>query len=232
MTTVYGPCHDPERTKFVNWLRSYDIQDDENWLFLGDFNFYRSLENRNKPSGNLPDTLVFNDLLGHLGLIELPLKGRAFAWSNMQHDPLLEQLDWFFTTFNWTLDYPSTLVLPLAKITSDHIPCKISIGTDIPKSNIFRFENFWPEYPGFLDSVNLGWEQQVRNNRSSATILASKLKNTRHFLKHWSKNLSQLSMLIKNCNKVIFYLDCLEECRTLFLPEWNTRVIVKSQLQT
>jgi hypothetical protein len=39
-------------------------------------------------------------------------------------------------------------------------------------------------------------------------------------------------MLIKNCNKVIFYLDCLEECRPLFLPEWNTRVIVKRQLQT
>jgi hypothetical protein len=25
-----------------------------------------------------------------LGLIELPLKGRAFTWSNMQNDPLLE----------------------------------------------------------------------------------------------------------------------------------------------
>jgi hypothetical protein len=28
--------------------------------------------------------------------VELPLKGRAYTWSNMQENPLLEQLDWFF----------------------------------------------------------------------------------------------------------------------------------------
>jgi len=53
--------------------------------------------------------------IGHLGLIELPLKGRAFTWSNMQQSPLLEQLDWFFTTVNWTTTFPNTLALPLAK---------------------------------------------------------------------------------------------------------------------
>jgi hypothetical protein len=39
------------------------------------------------------DTLHFNDAIAHLSLIELPLKGRKFTWSNMQMDPLLEQLD-------------------------------------------------------------------------------------------------------------------------------------------
>jgi hypothetical protein len=50
-------------------------------------------------------------------------------------------------------------------------------------------------------------------------------------LKLWSKNLSQLSALITVCNKVIFYLDSLEECRQLYLPEWNMRNIIKNQLQ-
>ena len=57
-------------------------------FFLGDFNFYRSLENKNKSGGNLNDTLIFNDAIGYLGLIELPLKGRTYTWSNMQVDPL------------------------------------------------------------------------------------------------------------------------------------------------
>ena len=52
-----------------------------------------------------------------MGLVELPRKGRAFTWSNMQQEPLLEQLDWFFTSNNWMLAYPNTLVMPLAKIT-------------------------------------------------------------------------------------------------------------------
>ena len=57
-------------------------------FFLGDFNFYRSLENKNSSGGNLNDTLIFNDAIGYLGLIELPLKGRTYTWSNMQVDPL------------------------------------------------------------------------------------------------------------------------------------------------
>lgn len=141
----------------------------------------------------------------------------------MQHDPLLEQLDWFFTSVNWTFDYPNTMVLPMVKITSDHIPCRISIGTNIPKSSIFRFENYWPMHQGFSNAVKQGWEREVRNKRDSTSSLAGKLK---------SKNLSNLSMLITNCNKVIFYLDALEECRPLFNPEWNVRNIVKVHLQT
>ena len=60
---------------------------------MGDFNFYRSLQHRNRSGGNLNDTLIFNDIIGHLGLVEILLKGRAFTWSNMQQSPLLEQLD-------------------------------------------------------------------------------------------------------------------------------------------
>ena len=79
LKTVCGPCHDPARTDFVNWLKIHQIDDDVNWIFLGDFNFYRSLEDRNKPGGNLQDTLISYDIIGHLGLVELPLKGRAFT---------------------------------------------------------------------------------------------------------------------------------------------------------
>jgi hypothetical protein len=174
-------------------------------LFLGDFNFYRSLSNRNKPGGNLADTLTFNEAIGHLGLVELQLKGRAYTWSNMQGDPLLEQLDWFFTSVNWTLSYPNTEVTPLAKITSDHIPCKISIGTNIRHSNIFRFENFWVEHPGFIDTVSSSWSSSPVLD-SFARSMSAKLKNLRAALKSWSRGLSNLSLLISNCKSFLFWM--------------------------
>ena len=80
----YGPCVEPARGAFIAWLRNLQISDIDNWLILGDFNFYRSTENRNRPGGNISDTFVFNEAIGESGLIELPLKGRAFTWSNMQ----------------------------------------------------------------------------------------------------------------------------------------------------
>lgn len=97
LVTVYGPCQNPAREEFINWLHNLSIPVDVSWLLLGDFNFLRSMENKNKPGGNVNDMLLFNEFIGHLGLIELPLKGRRFTWSNMQDVPLLEQIHWFFT---------------------------------------------------------------------------------------------------------------------------------------
>lgn len=96
------------------------------------------------------DIFLFKAMISDLSLVELPLKGRAFTWSNMQQSPLLEQLDWFFSSTAWTLKFPNTLLKFLARSTLDHTPCVVQIGTDIPKANIFRFENFWIEHEGFF----------------------------------------------------------------------------------
>jgi hypothetical protein len=50
-------------------------------------------ENRNKPGGDPIRMLNFNLAISQLGLQEIPLKGQAFTWSNMQRHPLLEKLD-------------------------------------------------------------------------------------------------------------------------------------------
>ena len=67
-------------------------------MILGDFNFIRSTNNRNKPAGDAVDMLLFNEIIWAQSLMELPVKGGAYTWSNMQDDPLLEQLDWFFSS--------------------------------------------------------------------------------------------------------------------------------------
>lgn len=82
-------------------------------LFLGDFNFYMSVEDRNKSRANINDIFIFNDIISFLGLLEIPLKGRRFTWSNMQQSPLLERLDWVFCSASWTLSFPNTTVVPL-----------------------------------------------------------------------------------------------------------------------
>jgi hypothetical protein len=64
----------------------------ELWLLLGDFNPIRHPENRNMEGGNVNDMMLFNDIISHLDLIEIPLKNRAFTW-NMQQNVLLEKLD-------------------------------------------------------------------------------------------------------------------------------------------
>ena len=90
LVNVYGPCQGELRDSFVHWLYHIQIPQDDLWLFLGDFNFIRSMDNRNMPGGDINDMFIFNEIIGHLGLVELPLKGRSYTWSNMQETPLLE----------------------------------------------------------------------------------------------------------------------------------------------
>ena len=141
----------------------------------------------------------------------------------MQEQPLLEQLDWFFTTADWISAYPNTVVFPLAKTSSDHVPCVVSIDTTIPKSKIFRFENFWVEMPGFLDCVKTSWEEPVAVGLSAPATLLVKFKRLRFALKKWSTNLSSLKRLATKCSEVVLYFDNLEELRPLTRPEFNFR---------
>jgi hypothetical protein len=196
---------------------------------VGDFNFYRFVECRNKDGANLNDIATFNEIISYLGLIELPIKGRSYTWSNMKSDPLLVPLDWFFTSPARTIKFPNTLVNPLAKPTSDHIPCVISVGTNIPKAKVFRFENHWVRMPGFLDVVNSIWE--INCPGDAAKSLSANFKRLRKGLKQWSTSFSVLSTLISNCNKIILMLDSYEDLRVLHITEWNFQNIVKQRLQ-
>jgi hypothetical protein len=115
----------------------------------------------------------------------------------MQLNPLLEQTDWFFTSSAWTAHYPNTVVKPLARPTSDHVPCVIAINTSISKAQVFRFENHWTRMTGFLDVVKRIWE--INCPGDSAKCLSSKFKLLRQGLKKWSTSISVISKVIDNC---------------------------------
>jgi hypothetical protein len=173
--------------------------------------------------------LQFNDIIRSQSLVDLPLQGARFTWSNMQADPLLVKLDWFLTSNNWTSDFPNTAVKALPRPVSDHIPCVISILSSIPRTKIFRFENFWTQHPGFKETVKCAWQKNVRKPNAAATISA-KLKNVRQALKQWSKSISKLSLLIENCEKVLKQVDDMEQARCLTVPESNFRKILKNHI--
>ena len=75
LVNVYGPCQGIMRDEFVNWLYNLQVEPEQKNLLLGDFNFIRSMDNRNLPSGDVNDIFIFSEIIGHLGLLELPLEG-------------------------------------------------------------------------------------------------------------------------------------------------------------
>jgi hypothetical protein len=69
---------------------------------------------------------LFNEAINKLRIVEQPLKGVT-----CKKDPLLETLEWVFTSASCTISYHSSFVYPLVKPTSDHVPCVIAIEQHI-----------------------------------------------------------------------------------------------------
>jgi hypothetical protein len=94
-----------------------EIEEEDDCMIIRYFNLCRSMEDRKKEGGKFQDTLIFNEMISHLELEEIPLKERKYTCSNMQYDPLLE---WCFTSSNWITKYPNTffcLFLDLSQTT-------------------------------------------------------------------------------------------------------------------
>jgi hypothetical protein len=58
------------------------MPDNQSWIIVGDFNLIRRAENRNKPGGDSYMMMAFNEAISKLGIIELPLSGQKFTWTN------------------------------------------------------------------------------------------------------------------------------------------------------
>ena len=154
------------------------------WMILGDFKLIRKIEDRNKPGGDLAEIFRFKAAFSHLGINEIVLQGRKYTWSNMQPSPLLQKLDWIFTSSSWAISYPSTSVKALDMVPSDHCPCLVSISTAIPRNRIFRFENHWLKHQDYQGILNQSWGTQFNVN-DKAKLITTKLKNLRKCLREW-----------------------------------------------
>lgn len=91
LTNIYGPSTHDGKREFVQWLKHIQTPHRVDWLLLGDLNLMRGPENRNKPGGDVSEMLWFYEAISALRLIEIPLRGRKYTWSNKQDPPLLER---------------------------------------------------------------------------------------------------------------------------------------------
>lgn len=172
---------------------------------------------------------LFNEAISLLGLNEILLQGRKFTLSNLQPFPLSKKLDWIFTSSSWVLAYPNTTAKALDMTPSDHTPCVVSIFTNIPRSKIFRFENFWLLSEQFPEILQNCWDVPVHHD-DCAKIITAKFKSLRKTLKEWQASKTGLKTLTANTRLILQFLEVLGEYRDLSLEEWNFLNLLKSHL--
>lgn len=91
-TGVYGPNTRSFKVDFYNELQTIRNSHSLPWVICGDFNTIFSLEDKNKGDSNSRDVFSSQGLLGELSLIDPPLHGNSYTWTNDQFEPILVHL--------------------------------------------------------------------------------------------------------------------------------------------
>ena len=98
------------------------------WCLGGDFNVVRFPLER---SGSSPFTFAmidFLDFISEQGLIDLPLEGGTFTWSNSREVASHPRLDRFLLSSDWEEHFSNICQRQLQRLLSDHFPILVEGG--------------------------------------------------------------------------------------------------------
>ncbi|XP_059669248.1 uncharacterized protein LOC132314393 [Cornus florida] len=156
-TGVYGPVVDDERPIFweelcyVQGLWSFP------WCLGGDLNSVRSSSERSTGGRSL-EMDQFSDFINEYLLVDLPIEGATYTWSNGRDPITLSRLDKILISGDWEDKFPDVVQAMLERVTSDHVHLVLDCGGLCSQTFPFRFENMWLRSDDFQGKVSSWWE--------------------------------------------------------------------------
>ncbi|KAL4179146.1 hypothetical protein AMTRI_Chr13g85860 [Amborella trichopoda] len=101
LSAIYGPDSLTIRHRLWSELDYIASLPHAIWCVGGDFNIVRWSYDRNSSSLVSREMRNFSDLIGRNELIDIPLQGCQYTWSNHSTNPTLSKLDRFLIFVNW-----------------------------------------------------------------------------------------------------------------------------------
>lgn len=120
----------------------------------------------------------FYELIFDLSLVDLPLMGETFTWSNSH---LWSRLDHFLISFEWEAHFLDVCQKRLPRLCADHFPIMLDCG-GIQKGRQYLSLRMWLKPEGFVYRVRQWWPAYQFHSTPSF-VLAAKLKVPKHDLK-------------------------------------------------
>lgn len=166
-----------------------------------------------------------------MGLIDGPLKGANFTWSNLQDQTVLSRLDRFLYYGSWEDLFPDRFQTILPRTTSDHSPILLDWKAVMRGPSPFKFEEIWFMEPNFMKLVEFEWNN-VSVSGNASPIFAIKLKALKKKLIASNKSSGDsLKKDIEVCRANSMVLDRLEKEHNLSDVEMSSRNGFRKEFQ-
>ena len=124
----------------------------------GDFNVVRFPFKRLGSNSFTIAMREFSNFISEQGLIDLPLQGGSFTWSNSREVASKARLDRFLFFVDWEDKFPTISQRWMSRVCLDHFPIVLEDGSFHRGSMPFKFENMWLKDEGFVDRVRSWWD--------------------------------------------------------------------------
>ncbi|KAK9032518.1 hypothetical protein V6N11_056778 [Hibiscus sabdariffa] len=191
-TFIYAPPYHDEKKEFWEEIAGLRGQQGCKWCVIGDSN---SIVNQGEKSeGNAVNgrnARWYLNFIETTSMIEMPIKGGSFTWSNqrIEGNAISEKLDRILFTGEWSFMYPKAIGVMEAATKSDHNPILLLLnGPRKKRKKVFKFESKWLLEEDCYDNIKEAWSLDIEVPRSlSSSQFGKKLRTTRIKLGRWSK---------------------------------------------
>lgn len=187
VSSVYAPNDRKERRKLWRELGEVLGIWDIPGCLGGDWNVISTLQDKNRQGSVTQAMRNFNKFMSDFNLVDLPLCGAKYTWSNYQDPPTCTRIDRFLLNSKWDNYFPGTTQSVKPRPVSDHSPLLSSteMGDSGPRPN--KFEIMWLEDKE-LPKLMKEWWDNLTFTGNPGFIFCKKLMAIKEYLKRWNKD--------------------------------------------
>lgn len=128
LVNVYAPQSNIEKRLLWDELTTLKNSHHGTWVFFGDFNVVRNVEERINSHFCQSSANDFNSFINRSGLTEFSMGGRRYTYLSLDNNKL-SKLDRFLVCSNFMLAQPRSSVTALPRDHSDHSPILLCNST-------------------------------------------------------------------------------------------------------
>jgi hypothetical protein len=141
----------------------------------------------------------------------------------------MTKIDHFLASVEWLDIFPRTDLQALASLGSDHCPLFLQGDTAYDFYRGFRFEAYWVNMPGFMETVKDAWDQPV-NTQNAMLRMHVKLLRVARALKIWRRSqFSEWKLKSAFVQIILLELEKAQERRTLSEGEVQFKKFLKAK---
>ncbi|KAK3228761.1 hypothetical protein Dsin_000642 [Dipteronia sinensis] len=155
---------------------------DRPWIMRGDFNTISNESERRGGGFNKWSAKAFNIFILQAKVIDMPVHGITFSWSNNRENGSWARLDRFLVSPVVLTWFPDMVQRGLPRSISDHGAITLGVVKDFWGPRPFRFNNEWLKDRDLMTEIQNQWEDRS-TTRSSSFILHSKLRRSKFLIK-------------------------------------------------